>query len=135
MGWGGGGGGGWGGEEEESTFSALKTSLTSSFVLAFPDFEKLFIVDTEASDLDLGAVLSQDSEGVEKPISFASRTMAPPERRYSTTRKEWAVVVWALKTFRSYLLVRQLFLCTDYSLLVWLVSFLLKDEKDRSPAG
>ena len=113
------------GKAEESAFVALKTALSTAPVLSFPDFELPFIVDTDASDFGLGAVLSQvDPEsGLEKVVYFASRTLNKPEKRYSTTRKEMLAVVWALKTFRVYLLGRQFRLRTDHSSLVWLRNF------------
>jgi hypothetical protein len=48
----------------------------------------IFIPETDASNEAIGAVLSQEIDGKERPIAFASRTLTKPERRYCVTRKE-----------------------------------------------
>ena len=63
-------------------FDSLKGLLTSGRVLAYPTREGKFVLDTEASDHEVGAVLSQLQGGVEKPIAFASRTLSKSERNY-----------------------------------------------------
>ena len=105
-------------------FDSLKRALGSAPILGFPDFTRPFIVDTDASNYGLGAVLSQiDPETGERHIHFASRTLNRAERRYSTTRKELLAVVWALKTFRPHLLGVRFLLRTDHNALVWLTNF------------
>jgi hypothetical protein len=64
-----------------TTFEELRNQLVSSPILAHPDFSKKFILDTDASNEAIGAVLSQEIDGKEKPIAFASRTLTKPERR------------------------------------------------------
>ena len=52
-------------------------------MLAFPDFERGFVLESDASGADLGAVLSQNQEdGLQRPVAFASRTLQPPEKNY-----------------------------------------------------
>jgi hypothetical protein len=63
------------GEEQEVAFNELKHKLTTAPVLGMPADEGQYIVDTDASDVGLGAVLSQVQDGVERPIAFASRTL------------------------------------------------------------
>lgn len=53
-------------------FDKLKLALTSAPILTFPDFNEPFILDTDASDSAIGAVLSQNQGGAEKVIAFAS---------------------------------------------------------------
>ena len=68
-------------------FEALKDSLCTSTVLAHPDFTKEFILDTDASDTGIGAVLSQVKDGTERVVSFASKSLTKAERRYCVTRR------------------------------------------------
>ena len=73
----------------EEAFSKLKEFLTSAPILALPDWSKPFIVDTDASDFGIGAVLSQCQEdGKEHVISYASWLLTKPERNHCVTRKE-----------------------------------------------
>ena len=60
----------------QQTFKRLKDMLTSAPVLIFPDFGKRFILETDASGLGLGAVLSQEQpDGLITPIAYSSRTL------------------------------------------------------------
>ena len=78
------------------------------------------ILDTDASDVALGAVLSQVIEGVECPIAFYSRVVNPSQRNYCPTRRELLSVIAALQQFRHYLLGNQVILRTDHHSLKWL---------------
>jgi hypothetical protein len=69
------------------SFDQLKNCLVRSPVLAHPDFSQPFILDTDASNSCIGAVLSQVQNGQEKAIAFASRSMTKSERKYCVTRK------------------------------------------------
>ena len=113
----------------QKSFDDLKQCLTTAPVLAFPDFSKPFILDTDASDTGIGAVLSQtDDNGREKVIAFASRTLSKPERRYCVTRKELLSVVTFIRHFRPFLLGHKFTLRTDHGSLTWLSNF-------RQPEG
>jgi len=109
--------------ECESAFATLKTCLTSAPVLAFPNYSKPFILDTDASQERIGAVLSQELEGQERVIAYASRTLTKVERRYSVTRKELLAVVTLIQHFRPYLLGQLFLFRTDHSSLTWLQRF------------
>ena len=77
----------------QEAFEALKEKLTSSRVLALSwDFGE-FILDTDASEHAVGAVLSQVHDGEEKIIWYFSRLYREAERNYYTTRKELLAVV------------------------------------------
>ena len=107
----------------EHAFSSLKKMLTTSPILAYPDFETEFTVDCDASGDGLGAVLSQCIGGGENVISYASRSLTKPEKKYCATRKEMLALVWAVGQFRPYLLGRPFTVRTDHSALQWLYSF------------
>jgi hypothetical protein len=64
--------------ECQTAFEELKNRLVSSPILAHPDFSKKFILDTDASTEAIGAVLSQEIDGKERPIAFASRALTKP---------------------------------------------------------
>jgi len=78
------------------------------------------VLDTDASDFGLGAVLSQRQHEQEKVIAYASQTLGKPEQKYETTRKELLAIVTGLKQFRQYLLGRHFVIRTDHAALTWL---------------
>ena len=107
-------------DECEEVFEGLKAELISKPILALPTDDGTFVLDSDASDFGLGAVLSQTQNGEERVIAFASRTLSKPELKYKVTRKELLAVVFGLKQFRQYLLGRHIILRTDHAALSWL---------------
>ncbi|KAL1250904.1 hypothetical protein QQF64_018700 [Cirrhinus molitorella] len=89
----------WGPTEEEA-FRAIKAALTSEPVLRAPDFNCPFLLQTDASDTGLGAVLSQIQDGEEHPVIFISRKLTSAERRYATVEREALAVKWAVLELR-----------------------------------
>src|SRR5579862_9276750 len=82
-----------------------------------------FVLTTDASKYELGAILSQlDEKGHEKAIHFASRTTNKHEQNYATTQLECLAVVWGIKMFHSYLLGRHFTVITDHSALQGLIN-------------
>jgi len=79
------------------------------------NFEEPFVLQTDASSVGLGAVLTQIIEGDEKVIAFASRALADPEKKYSFTEQECLAVVWAIQKFRPYLEGYRFMVITDHS--------------------
>ena len=75
-------------EECQESFNILRARLVKAPLLAHPDFSKAFILDTDASDTAIGAVLSQTHDGEERVISYASRCLTIAKRKYCVTRKE-----------------------------------------------
>ena len=72
-------------EEAQLAFEALKKALVEATSLAFPVPQEPCILDTDASDVAVGAVLSQRIGGIERPIAFFSRVMNVTQRNYCTT--------------------------------------------------
>ena len=108
----------------QEAFDHLKRCLTSTPILALPDWSKPFVVDTDASDTGIGAVLSQlDDKGVEHVVCYASRLLSKAERNYCVTRKELLAVVTFLEHFRQYLLGHSFTVRTDHGALTWLHNF------------
>ena len=112
----------------EEAFSTLKHRLTSTPVLSFPRFDQEFTLDVDASAIGLGAVLSQEVQGVEQVVAYASRTLSKAERQYCATRREMLALVWGTRQFRPYLYGRRFRVRTDHNALRWLQSF-------REPEG
>ena len=110
-------------EDCQRSFDSLRRALTSPPILANPDFSKPFILDCDASDQSIGAVLSQKVDGIERVCAYASRTLSKSERKYCVTRKELLAVVHFVKHFRHYLYGRQFLVRTDHSSLRWLMQF------------
>uniref|UniRef100_A0A803JFV2 Gypsy retrotransposon integrase-like protein 1 n=1 Tax=Xenopus tropicalis TaxID=8364 RepID=A0A803JFV2_XENTR len=104
-------------------FLELKRRLLSAPIMAYPDPQLPFILDTDASETGIGAVLSQIQDGHERVISYASRALTKPERKYATTRKELLAVVIFTRYYRHYLLGRHFTVRTDHNSLKWLHTF------------
>ena len=79
-------------------------------MLAFPDFSKPFVIHTDASHTQLGAVISQDN----KPIAFYSRKLNDVQTRYTTTERELLSIVKTLKEFQNILLGYPIVVYTDH---------------------
>ena len=71
--------------ECHNAFEALKQALTSPPVLAYPVYVKTFIVEVDASNEGLGAVLSQEPDRKVRPIAYASRALRGAERNMENT--------------------------------------------------
>ena len=110
-------------EEQEAAWMELKHKLTSTPVLAYPDRNSTFVLDTDASDCGIGAVLSQEIDGDERVISYGSQVLTKQERRYCVTRRELLAVVHFVKHFRHYLVGKHFVIRTDHASLRWLKSF------------
>ena len=111
------------GEEQEEAWITLKKKMLEAPILAYPDPEENFILDTDASGYGVGAVLSQIQDGKERVIAFGSRTLTKEERRYCTTRRELLAVVYFLKHYRHYLFGKRFLLRTDHGSLRFLLNF------------
>ena len=108
----------------QRAFDQLKEVLCSSVVLQNPDFKRQFILQTDASNRGVGAVLSQrDDKGVERPIAYFSRKLLPREEKYSAVQKECLAIKLATHTFRVYLLGKPFIIQTDHRALKWLDQF------------
>ena len=92
-------------------------------ILSFPNFSEPFILDTDASNTAIGAVLSQRIDGQEKVVAYASRALTKSERKYCVTRKELLAVVHFVKYFRHYLYGKRFTVRTDHGSLRWLLNF------------
>ena len=85
------------------------------------------ILDVDASENGLGAVLSQEVDG-QQVVAYGSRALTKAEKKYCATKKELLALVWGVRHFRLYLLGRMFIARTDHNSLKWLHNF-------RDPEG
>ena len=100
----------------------LKESLCDIPSLTLPLPSDQFVLQTDASGIGLGAVLSLQREGEELPVAFYSRKLQPRERKYSATELEGLAVVAAVSHFDAYLVTHPFIIETDHKALVFLNS-------------
>ena len=102
------------GTAEEASFLGVKEMLLQDRVLMCYDPDLLLVLATDSSSYGLGAVLSHHtSEGVERPIAYASQSLSETEKKYSQIEKEALSLVWGVKKFQMYLEGRCFTLVTD----------------------
>ena len=92
-------------QEAREAFDRLKAACLQAPILAFPDFDEPFLLETDASGKGLAAVLSQkQSDGRYHPIAYASRIMNETEQRYHSNKQEILALKWAVtEQFHEYL--------------------------------
>ena len=104
--------------ECEDSFCMLKSLLTEAPVLVYPQFgpERSFLLETDASGVGLGAVLSQkQDDNTYHPIAYASKSLQVHEKNYAISELETLAIVWAVKKFRAYLLGHPCTVLTDHA--------------------
>jgi hypothetical protein len=99
--------------QADSSFVALKTALTIAPILQVPNFEKVFELDTDASIIGIGGVLSQAG----KPIAFFSEKLNGAKLNYCTYDLEFYAIVQAIKHWQYYLAYKDFILNTDHEVL------------------
>jgi len=80
-----------------AAFNELRSKIASPPVLAHFKRDAPTFVTSDASADAIGAVLSQEVDGVERPVAFSSRALTPTERNYSATERETLAAIWACK--------------------------------------
>ena len=96
-------------------FFLLKQALTEAPVLAIPNFHQPFILETDASDTGLGAVLMQDGH----PLAFLSKPLCPKNQALSTYEKECMAILMAVEKWRPYLQHKEFITKTDHKSLLY----------------
>lgn len=102
-------------DKHRKAFNTMKQILSKETLLAYPNFDLPFDIHTDASQTQLGAVISQ--KGV--PIAFYSRKLQPAQTRYTTTERELLAIVETLKEFRNILLGQRINVYTDHKNLTY----------------
>uniref|UniRef100_A0AAR5QHS1 RNA-directed DNA polymerase n=1 Tax=Dendroctonus ponderosae TaxID=77166 RepID=A0AAR5QHS1_DENPD len=116
-------------EDCQRAFNSIKDSLISAPILTCPDFERKFVLQTDASHFGLGAVLTQTFDDGEKVISYLSRSLTHQEMKLTVTEKECLAVIWSVEKLRHYLEGVPFEVITDHHSLLWLHN--LKDPQGR----
>ncbi|GFW41979.1 retrovirus-related Pol polyprotein from transposon 297 [Trichonephila clavipes] len=101
-------------------FEELKAKLVSQSILFAPDFATDFILQTDASEVGAGVVLSQRIEGEEHPIVFLSKKFSKAERNYSTVERELSAIIFGLKRLKHCLDGQKFIIETDHNPLRYL---------------
>lgn len=101
------------GDPQENAFITLKSSLTVTPILKIPNLSETFVLQTDASDVGVGAVLLQYEDGVKKPVAYASKKLSKSQVNYSTIEKVCYAIVWAVQKFQRYLYGQEFYLETD----------------------
>jgi hypothetical protein len=92
------------GREAETAFQGLKQRVLSAPILILPTTDEPFVVEVDASEVGVGAVLSQRGEDKKlHPCAFFSHRLTPAERNYDVGDRELLAVKMALKEWRHWL--------------------------------
>ena len=87
-----------------------------------PCFDKEFILETDACDYGIGAVLSQEQDGQARPIEYFSKHLNKAQRNYSASEKELYAIFAAIEHFKQYLFGREFTVVSDNQPLKWLLT-------------
>ena len=92
-------------EECQTAFDHLKQILLDApILLAYPSFDREFLLETDASIQGLGTVISEvQDDGLPHPVAYASRALSPAVKNYAITDLETLAVVWSVSHFKAYL--------------------------------
>ena len=110
--------------EAQEAMVVLKGKVQSTPVLVFPDFEKLFLLETDASKEGLGVVLSQkQSDGRYHPIAFGSCSLTPVEKNCLSSKLEFLTLKWSvMEHFKEYLAYVPFVVRTDKNPLMYMLT-------------
>ena len=110
--------------EAKIVVRVLKEKISSALVLAFPNFNKPFLLETDASKEGLGVVLSQKQEdGCYHPIAFGSRTLMPSKQNYHSSKLEFLALKCSItEQFKEYLAYTPFTVCTDNNPLTYMLT-------------
>ena len=102
-------------EQHQKAFDTVRSQLISSELLVHYDSDLELVLSCDASPYGVGAVLAHRfRDGTERPIAYASRTLAPAEKRYCQLDKEALAIIFGLKKFHQFLFGRHFVIFTDH---------------------
>jgi RNase H-like domain found in reverse transcriptase len=97
-------------DKHQQTFEQIKALIATDALLAYPNHNKLFDIETDASNYQLSAVINEDN----CPMSYYTRKQISAQKNYTTIEKELLSIVETLKEFRSMLLGAPITIYTDH---------------------
>ena len=110
------------GAEQQNAFIQLKNACCRTPILGFADYKKPFVLHTDASGEGLGAVLHQQQDGVNRVISYASRSLSKAEKNYPVHKLEFLALKWAVtEKFHDYLYGNDFTVMTDNNPLTYVL--------------
>lgn len=118
-------------KEAEEALQKLKEALVSSPILANPDFSQAFIIETDSSDLAIGAVLVQILNGERKCIAYFSKKLSSTQKRYSATERECLAVLLSIENFRHFIEGHRFIVQTDAMSLTFLQTMSIESKSPR----
>ena len=108
--------------ETETAFQTLKKCFNENVPLAMPNYDLPFIIDTDASDIAVGAVLGQiDANNNERPVFFSSKKLSAAEKKWPVRDKEALAILYGCQVFRHHILGRPFTVRSDHHSLQWLM--------------
>ena len=116
-------------DECQQAFNTIQYLLTNEPILQLPDFKRSFILESDASQCGAGSVLSQERDGIIKPVAYYSRSLSKPEKNYSTIERELLSIVISVEHFRQFLYGKRFKIFTDHKPLIY--CFTAKDPAPR----
>lgn len=117
--------------EADDALTKLKTLLVTAPVLANPDFTRTFVIETDSSDLAIGAVLTQNIDGERRPIAYFSKKLSSTQRRYSATERECLAVLLSIENFKHFVEGSQFVVQTDAMSLTFLRNMSIESKSPR----
>lgn len=103
---------------EQDAFEKIKKIWETNLELTTPSDKERFTLETDASDIGIGAVLKQKN----KPVAYISRLLKKAERNYTITEREALAALWAMEKFSNWLTGKEFDLITDHQALLKLKS-------------
>jgi len=102
--------------EAQQAFDKLKTAMTQTQVLALPNFNNLFTIETDACAEGIGVVLMQQGQ----PIAYLSKALGARHKSLSIYEKEFLALIMAVEKWRPYLQLQEFIILTDHKSLSYL---------------
>lgn len=114
-------------DEAQLAFDKLKVAMSNTPVLALPNFKEPFIIETDACDVGIGAVLMQHDQ----PVAFLSKALSGPHKLLSIYEKEFLALIMAVEKWRQYLQCQEFVIRTDHKSLAYLTEQNLHSDMQR----
>ena len=110
--------------EAKGAFETLERACLKALMLAFADFNKPFLVETDATKLGLGTVLSQkQADGQYHPVAYATQSLTTHDCNYHSMKQEFLALKWAIaEWFQEYLPWRPFIVNTNNNLFTYIMT-------------